>query len=96
VFVHGLNAHSRNQYPYEAWTHDNGAFWPTFFLAEDIPCARIFVYGYNSNISNPQVMSTASVRDHADTMLNLLDMERDPLQVAMTSLIKFAKNSHNS
>jgi hypothetical protein len=81
VFVHGLNPHSRNQYPYEAWTHENGVFWPTFFLAEDIPYARIFVYGYNSNISNPQVMSTASVRDHADTLLNLLDMERDSLQV---------------
>jgi hypothetical protein len=44
----------------------------------DIPQARVFVYGYNSNISNPQTMSNASVKDHANTLLNLLDMERSP------------------
>jgi hypothetical protein len=95
VFVHGLNPHSRNQYPYEAWTHENGVFWPTF-LAEDIPYTRILVYGYNSNISNPQVMSTASVRDHADTLLNLLDMERGPSQVAMASLSQVCNNPNDS
>jgi hypothetical protein len=33
------------------------------------------VYGYNANITNPQTMSTASIKDHANTLLNLLDME---------------------
>ncbi|KAF4770142.1 hypothetical protein HAV15_012043 [Penicillium sp. str.  len=78
VFVHGLNPSGRNDHPFQTWTHSNGKFWPTDFLAEDIPYARVFVYGYNSNITHPQTMSTASIKDHANTLLNLLDMERGP------------------
>ncbi|RAL08889.1 LipA and NB-ARC domain protein [Aspergillus homomorphus CBS 101889] len=78
VFVHGLNPRGRSDHPFETWTHQNGTFWPRDFLPQDIPQARIFVYGYNSNITNPQSMSTASVKDHANTLLNLLDLERNP------------------
>lgn len=78
VFVHGLNPRGRTDHPFETWTHANGKFWPRDFLAEDIPYARAFVYGYNSNITHPQTMSTASIKDHANTLLNLLDMERGP------------------
>ncbi|KAA8641348.1 uncharacterized protein ATNIH1004_002016 [Aspergillus tanneri] len=74
VFVHGLNPRGRNDHPFETWTHQNGTFWPRDLLPHDIPQARIFIYGYNSNITNPQTMSTAGVRDHANTLLNLLDM----------------------
>ncbi|PYH49339.1 LipA and NB-ARC domain protein [Aspergillus saccharolyticus JOP 1030-1] len=78
VFVHGLNPRGRADHPYETWTHQNGTFWPRDYLPQDIPQARVFVYGYNSNITNPQSMSTASVKDHANTLLNLLDLERNP------------------
>ncbi|KAJ6112263.1 hypothetical protein N7523_008324 [Penicillium sp. IBT 18751x] len=78
VFVHGLNPRGRNDHPFETWTHANGKFWPKDFLAEDILYARVFVYGYNANITKPQTMSTASIKDHANTLLNLLDMERNP------------------
>ncbi|CAI7659486.1 unnamed protein product [Penicillium glandicola] len=78
VFVHGLNPSGRNDHPFQTWTHSNGKFWPRDFLAEDIPYARVFVYGYNSNITHSQTMSTASIKDHANTLLNLLDMERSP------------------
>ncbi|PKY00736.1 lipa and NB-ARC domain protein [Aspergillus campestris IBT 28561] len=78
IFVHGLNPRGRNDHPFETWTHPNGTFWPRDFLPLDVPQARVFVYGYNSNITNPQSMSTASVKDHANTLLNLLDMERSP------------------
>ncbi|OQD97009.1 hypothetical protein PENVUL_c086G00495 [Penicillium vulpinum] len=78
VFVHGLNPSGRNDHPFQTWTHSNGKFWPRDFLAKDIPYARVFVYGYNSNITHPQTMSTASIKDHANTLLNLLDMERGP------------------
>ncbi|CAG7940614.1 unnamed protein product [Penicillium salamii] len=76
VFVHGLNPSGRNDHPFQTWTHSNGTFWPRDLLGQDIQYARIFVYGYNSNITNPQTMSTASIKDHANTLLNLLDMER--------------------
>ncbi|OQD89520.1 hypothetical protein PENANT_c002G03865 [Penicillium antarcticum] len=78
VFVHGLNPRGRSDHPFETWTHANGKFWPKDFLAQDIPYARVFVYGYNSSITHPQTMSTASIKDHANTLLNLLDMERTP------------------
>lgn len=81
VFVHGLNPSGRNDHPFQTWTHSNGKFWPRDFLAEDIPYARVFVYGYNSNITHPQSMSTASIKDHANALLNLLDMERSPQMV---------------
>ncbi|PWY70858.1 lipa and NB-ARC domain protein [Aspergillus sclerotioniger CBS 115572] len=78
VFVHGLNPRGKNDHPFETWRHENGTFWPRDYLPQDIPQARIFVYGYNSTITNPQSMSTASVKDHANTLLNLLDLERSP------------------
>lgn len=78
MFVHGLNPRGRSDHPYETWRHQNGTFWPRDYLPQDIPHARVFVYGYNSNVTNPQAMSTASAKDHANTLLNLLDMERSP------------------
>ena len=76
--MHGLNPRGKDNHPFETWTHENGIFWPRDYLPQDIPQARIFVYGYNSTITNPQSMSTASVKDHANTLLNLLDLERSP------------------
>ncbi|PYH65901.1 LipA and NB-ARC domain protein [Aspergillus vadensis CBS 113365] len=88
VFVHGLNPRGKDNHPFETWTHENGIFWPRDYLPQDIPQARIFVYGYNSTITNPQSMSTASVKDHANTLLNLLDLERSPqLNVRPTKII---------
>ncbi|KAJ5692770.1 Tetratricopeptide-like helical [Penicillium macrosclerotiorum] len=93
VFVHGLNPRGRNDHPFETWTHANGKFWPRDFLAEDLPYSRVFVYGYNSNITNPQTMSTASIKDHANTLLNLLDMERGPQLHSMPPKIIFIGHS---
>ena len=87
VFVHGLNSFGRSRHPYETWTDENGIFWPTVFLADDIPFARIFVYGYNSCVANAEQMSTARIKDHADTLLNLLDLERGFQQVVWLGLV---------
>ncbi|KAJ5623510.1 hypothetical protein N7490_012115, partial [Penicillium lividum] len=93
VFVHGLNPLGRNDHPFQTWTHANGKFWPKDFLAEDMPFARVFVYGYNSSVTNAQTMSTASIKDHANTLLNLLDMERDPSISALPPKIIFIGHS---
>ncbi|KAK4861847.1 hypothetical protein LT330_003882 [Penicillium expansum] len=93
VFVHGLNPSGRNDHPIQTWTHSNGKFWPRDFLAEDIPYARVFVYGYNSNITHPQTMSTASIKDHANTLLNLLDMERGPQMGSIPPKVIFVGHS---
>ncbi|RDW63617.1 hypothetical protein BP6252_11162 [Coleophoma cylindrospora] len=93
VFIHGLNPKGRNRHPYETWTHDNGSFWPTDFLAEDIPCARIFVYGYNSSVTNAEHMSAATIKRHADTLLNLLNLERNSAQGPSPAKIIFIGHS---
>ncbi|KAL4807865.1 hypothetical protein BDV18DRAFT_136296 [Aspergillus unguis] len=82
VFVHGLNPHARNDHPFRTWTHENGTFWPRDYLPRDIPNTRVFVYGYNSTVTDARTMSTASIKDHADTLLNLLDMERNEQMAA--------------
>ncbi|CAI7635986.1 unnamed protein product [Penicillium viridicatum] len=93
VFVHGLNPSGRNDHAFQTWTHSNGTFWPRDFLAEDIPYSRVFVYGYNSNITHPQTMSTASIKDHANTLLNLLDMERGPQTSSVPPKVIFIGHS---
>ncbi|KKK26513.1 hypothetical protein ARAM_001005, partial [Aspergillus rambellii] len=93
VFVHGLNPFSRNDHPFKTWTHQNGTFWPRDYLPQDVPHARVFVYGYNSSVADPQAMSTASIKDHANTLLNLLDMERSPLLNARAPKIIFIGHS---
>ncbi|KNG89709.1 LipA and NB-ARC domain protein [Aspergillus nomiae NRRL 13137] len=93
VFVHGLNPRGRTDHAFETWTHQNGTFWPRDYLPQDIPQARVFVYGYNSYVTNPQAMSNASVKDHANTLLNLLDMERSPQVNARPPKIIFIGHS---
>ncbi|KAL3446203.1 hypothetical protein BJX65DRAFT_131580 [Aspergillus insuetus] len=77
VFVHGLNPRARHDHAFNTWTHENGTFWPRDYLPQDIPNTRVFVYGYNSTVTDARTMSTASIKDHANTLLNLLDMERN-------------------
>jgi hypothetical protein len=36
-------------------------------------------------------MSTASIKDHANTLLNLLEMERSPQFVSLTSTFEMEK-----
>ncbi|KAI9767029.1 MAG: hypothetical protein M1840_005988 [Geoglossum simile] len=93
VFVHGLNPFDRNRHAFETWTHENGTFWPAALLAEDIPFARIYVYGYNSSIKDPKLMSTSSIKEHANILLNLLDMERSPEEGTSASKIIFVGHS---
>ncbi|KAL2865726.1 LipA and NB-ARC domain protein [Aspergillus lucknowensis] len=76
VFVHGLNPRARNEHAFETWTHENRTCWPRDYLPQDIPNSRVFIYGYNSTVTDARTMSTASIKDHANTLLNLLDMER--------------------
>ncbi|KAL4909507.1 hypothetical protein BDW74DRAFT_146732 [Aspergillus multicolor] len=82
VFVHGLNPRARNDHPFQTWTHENGTFWPRDYLPRDIPDTRVFVYGYNSTVTDARTMSTASIKDHADTLLNLVDLERKEQRAA--------------
>lgn len=72
--MHGLNPFSHANHAYDTWTHQNGTFWLYHFLPSDIPEARIWVYGYNSNVAKD--VSEARIKDHADVLLDRLQRKR--------------------
>jgi pimeloyl-ACP methyl ester carboxylesterase len=74
VFVHGLNPLGRPNHAYETWTHENGLFWPTDLLGRDLPHARIWVYGYNSQVAYQA--EEARIKDHANVLLDRLQRQR--------------------
>ena len=69
VIIHGLNGHFKR-----TWTHQNGTCWPQDLLPQALPGARIFSYGYPSQIFASR--SVAGIRDFAKQMLSCLELER--------------------
>ena len=69
VFVHGLNGDWAR-----TWTHENGTFWPKDLLPHAMPGARIFSYGYPSQVIATK--SVAGIRDFAKHMLDDLGVVR--------------------
>jgi Putative serine esterase (DUF676) len=74
VFVHGLNPLNRQNHAFDTWTHESGVFWPTDLLGEDLPHARIWVYGYNSQVAYEA--EEARIKDHANVLLDRLQRQR--------------------
>ena len=68
VFIHGLNGHRKR-----TWTHENGTFWPRDLLPEVFPSARIYTYGYPSEIFLTR--SRATIQDIASNLLSYIDTE---------------------
>ena len=73
VFVHGLNGHwSRT------WTSQkNGAFWPKDLLPHVVPRARVFSYGYPSQVIGSR--SVTSVQDFAKHLLREVRLQQGDL-----------------
>jgi pimeloyl-ACP methyl ester carboxylesterase len=74
VFVHGLNPLNNQNHAFDTWTHENGVFWPADLLGEDLPHARIWVYGYNSQVAYEA--EEARIKDHANVLLDRLQRQR--------------------
>ena len=74
AFVHGLNPLNREAYPYLAWTHEDGTFWPRDFLPRSCPNARILLFGYNSSVALGA--SKIHIHDHANELLDQLSHSR--------------------
>ncbi len=81
VFVHGLNPFSNQNHAYDTWTHQNGRCWLYHFLPDDIPEARIWIFGYNSNVATD--VSEARIKDHADVLLDRLQQKRKEGRVSI-------------
>ncbi|KAF8246924.1 hypothetical protein K440DRAFT_319374 [Wilcoxina mikolae CBS 423.85] len=70
VFVHGLNPSGHENHAEHTWTHHNGTFWLEQLLPQSLPSARILLFSYNSRVFSE--VSTASIRHHADSLLDRL------------------------
>ncbi|KAI9886848.1 MAG: hypothetical protein M1823_001347 [Watsoniomyces obsoletus] len=77
VFVHGLNPFGNRTHAWDTWRHTDGAFWPTDFLPDDLPRARVLLYGYNSNVAFD--VSEARIKHHAEELLTRLEDERESI-----------------
>lgn len=65
VAIHGLNGDALS-----TWEHDNGTLWLRDLLPQAVPGARVFTYGYPSQLFFSKSM--ASLRDYAQRLLSSL------------------------
>ncbi|KAF5555928.1 ribonuclease p mrp [Fusarium phyllophilum] len=60
VFLHGLRGDRE-----KAWTK-NGVVWPKDLLPDDIPASRIFLFGYDTNITSTGRSGPSKTEIHGD------------------------------
>ncbi|RBA13213.1 hypothetical protein FPRO05_13640 [Fusarium proliferatum] len=60
VFLHGLRGDRE-----KAWTK-NGVIWPKDLLPDDIPASRIFLFGYDTNITSAGRSGVSKTEIHGD------------------------------
>ncbi|KAG9499310.1 hypothetical protein J7337_010130 [Fusarium musae] len=60
IFLHGLRGDRE-----KAWTK-NGVVWPKDLLPDDIPASRIFLFGYDTNITSTGRSGVTKTEIHSD------------------------------
>ncbi|OBT71259.1 hypothetical protein VF21_09923 [Pseudogymnoascus sp. 05NY08] len=73
IAIHGICGD-----PLKTWTHESGALWLRDFLPKDINGARVFSFGYDSEVALTR--SLATLDDFARSLLNKIKLERDGKQ----------------
>jgi hypothetical protein len=74
VAVHGINGNA-----YGTWTHPNGKLWLRDFLAQQLPGARIFTFGYPSEVAFS--LATGRLGEFARSLLEELNCVRRTAEV---------------
>jgi ankyrin repeat domain-containing protein 50 len=74
VALHGINGDA-----YNTWTHRNGKLWLRDFLAQQLPGARIFTFGYPSEVALN--LATGRLGDYARSLLEELNCVRHTAEV---------------
>ena len=74
VVLHGLNGDA-----YDTWTHQNGKLWLRDFLAQQLPGARVFTFGYPSEVAF--TLATGQLGDFARSLLGELNYVRRTAEV---------------
>ena len=72
--MHGLNPTNIKSHAEATWTSGD-KLWLRDFLPEQLPNARILLFGYNSNVAFET--SIAGVREQAVNLLNRLEQKRE-------------------
>ncbi|RDW59348.1 uncharacterized protein DSM5745_11043 [Aspergillus mulundensis] len=73
IAIHGLNPKNKERHAERTWEL-NGKMWLRDFLPNQLPQARVMLFGYNSNVSIQS--SAAGVREQAQNLLSRLWLER--------------------
>lgn len=60
VFLHGLRGNRE-----KTWAK-NGVVWPKDLLPNDIPASRIFLFGYDTNITSASQSGATKTEIHSD------------------------------
>jgi hypothetical protein len=63
IAIHGLNGDA-----FSTWQHDNGTLWLRDLLPDKLPGARIYTYGYPSDLLFSK--SIANIKDYARGLLD--------------------------
>jgi len=73
VFVHGLTGNRE-----KTWAHRNGTFWPGTLLSEDIPRARIMMFGYDADVVRFWTLASSNrLDDHGKSLVYALLDQRE-------------------
>jgi hypothetical protein len=85
VAVHGLNPKNTEFHAEKTWTSEKTQkLWLRDFLPAQLPSARIFIFGYNSNVAFET--SSAGLSEHAGNLLNLVSLERKVCKALISRL----------
>lgn len=88
IFIHGLNGNRKS-----AWTKEDKrgeCFWPEDLLPDDIPDARIAVWGYDADVVSKKLLegvSTNGIEQHAETLCSDITNFRVATVKSTSSLI---------
>ena len=66
VLIHGITGH-----PYKTFVAENGVYWPTQLLAQDISGARVLSFGYDADVAKfLGPVGQNNTREHASTLIS--------------------------
>ena len=77
IALHGLNGDA-----FDSWTKKNKQLWLKELLPRSLPGARVYTFGYDSDIFS---RSNADIGDFSRRLLSQLNLERQSEAVCITS-----------
>lgn len=80
--------------PFGSWQCDDGSMWLRDYLPNDVPNARVFIYGYKSTLVKFKTHST--ITTYSDDFLDRLERIRPMYSVESVSVISLFKRKEST